>query len=134
MGDTFSYFVVLIPLTIIIALAIFFYRLFSKNMAKDEKELKKMKALEELKKLAEFKESRIISVHPEGQSNTSPSNRFVNLRFEIKDNSGNLKILSARWFVDTFYLSQLQPDSRIQVKVYDEYVFPLVDGSRIYPD
>lgn len=134
MGDTFSYFVVIIPLTIIIAMAIFFYRLFSINMTKDEKELKKMRALEELKKLAEYKEARIISVHPEGQSKTSPSNRFVNLRFEIKDNSGEFKIFSARWYVDTFYLSQLQPDNRIQVKVYDEYVFPLEEGSRIYPD
>lgn len=132
MNEASVYFVILVPLAVIVIIAFFFYRLFSKNMKKDEEEREKIRKLEELKKLAEFKDARIISVHPEGQSNTSPSNRFVNLRFEIKDSSGKFKMFSARWFVDTFYLSQLQPDSRIQVKVYDEYVFPLVDGSRLY--
>ncbi len=132
MNGASVYFAILVPLAVIVIIALFFYRLFSKNMKKDEVEREKIKKLEDLKKLAEFKDARIISVHPEGQSNTSPSNRFVNLRFEIKDNSGEFKMFSARWFVDTFYLSQLQPDSNIQVKVYDEYVFPLVDGSRLY--
>jgi hypothetical protein len=128
------YFAVLVPLAVIILLALFFYRLFSRNMKKDEEERSKMRLLEDLKKIAEFREARIISVIPEGQSNTSPSNRFVNLRFEIKDGSGEFKMLSARWYVDTFYLSQLQPDNMIQVKVYDDKVFPLQENSRLYPE
>ena len=132
MNGASLYFAVLVPLAVILIIALFFYRLFSKNMKKDDIEREKIRTLEELKKLAEFKDARIISVHPEGQSQTSPSNRFVSLRFEIKDTSGELKMFSARWFVDTLYLSQLQPDSRIQVKVYDEFVFPMVDGSRLY--
>lgn len=127
------YLAVFIPLVVIILLAVFFYRLFAKNMNRDDAERQKLKELEELKKQAEFREARIISVRPEGQSNTSPANRFVNLRFEIKDNSGEFKMLSARWYVDTYYLSQLQPDSNIQVKVYDEYVFPVIDGARLFP-
>lgn len=133
MDNTTLFFAVLVPLAVIIALAFFFYRAFTKNMAKDEKEILKMRELEELKKKAEYREARIISVRPEGQSDTMPSNRFVNLRFEIKDNSGKYLMLSARWYVDTYYLSQLQPDSKIQVKVYEDKVFPLIDGSRLYP-
>ncbi len=128
------YFAVLVPLAVIILLALYFYRLFSKNMQKDEAERAKMRILEELKDKAEFREARIISVRPEGQSNTSPSNRYVNLRFEIKDNRGEFKMLSARWFVDTFYISDLQPDRMIQVKVYDDMVFPLAENSRLIAD
>lgn len=124
---------VFIPLVVIILLAVFFYRLFAKNMNRDDAERQKLKDLEELKKKAEFREARIISIRPEGQSNTSPANRFVNLRFEVKDNGGEFRMLSARWYVDTYYLSQLQPDSNIQVKVYDEYVFPVIDEARLYP-
>lgn len=127
------YLAVFIPLVVIILLAVFFYRLFAKNMNRDDAERQKLKDLEELKKKAEFHEARIISARPEGQSNTSPANRFVNLRFEVKDNGGEFRMLSARWYVDTYYLSQLQPDSNIQVKVYDEYVFPVIDGARLYP-
>lgn len=127
------YLAVFIPLVVIIFLAVFFYRLFAKNMNRDDAERRKLKDLEELKKKAEFREARIISARPEGQSNTSPANRFVNLRFEVKDNGGEFRMLSARWYVDTYYLSQLQPDSNIQVKVYDEYVFPVIDGARLYP-
>lgn len=125
------YLAVFIPLVIIILLAVFFYRLFAKNMNRDDAERRKLKDLEELKKKAVFREARIISVRPEGQSNTSPANRFVNLRFEIKDTSGEYKMFSARWYVDTYYLSQLQPDMNIQVKVYNEYVFPLTENSRL---
>ncbi len=128
------YFAVLVPLAIIILLALFFYRLFSKNMKKDEAERLKMRKLDELKDKAEFREARIISVRPEAQSNTSPSNRYVNLRFEIKDNSGEFKMLSARWYVDTFYISDLQPDSMIQVKVYEDKVFPLTENSSLVTD
>ncbi|MBE2219646.1 MAG: hypothetical protein IAE90_15650 [Ignavibacteria bacterium] len=128
------YFAVLVPLAIIILLALFFYRVFSKNMQKDEAERAKLRILDELKDKAEFREARIISVRPEGQSNTSPSNRYVNLRFEIKDDSGEFKMLSARWFVDTYYVSDLQPDNMIQVKVYEDKVFPLTENSRLYPD
>ncbi|HWA06198.1 MAG TPA: hypothetical protein VG961_06590 [Ignavibacteria bacterium] len=127
------YLAVFIPLVVIILLAVFFYRLFAKNMNRDETEINRLRDLDELKKKAEFREARIISVRPEGQSNTSPANRFVNLRFEIKDNSGEFKMLSARWYVDTYYLSQLQPDMKVQVRVYDEYVFPVIDGARLYP-
>lgn len=134
MDGSTLYFAVLVPLAAIILLALFFYRIFSKNMKKDEIERVKMQRLEDLKKQAEYKDARIISVRPEGQSGTSPANRFVNLRFEIKDNSGEFKMLTARWYVDTYYLSQLQPDMNIQVKVYDEYVFPLIEGARLSPD
>ncbi len=127
------YLAVFIPLVVIILLAVFFYRLFTKNMNRDDAERQKLKELEELKKQAEFREARIISARPEGQSNTSPANRFVNLRFEIKDTGGEFRMLSARWYVDTYYLSQLQPDSNIQVKVYDEYVFPVTDEAKLYP-
>ena len=126
------YLAVFIPLVVIILLAVFFYRLFSKNMNREVAERKRLIDLDELKKKAEFREARIISVRQEGQSNTSPANRFVNLRFEIKDNGGEFKMFSARWYVDTYYLSQLQPDMNIQVKVYDEYVFPVNDESRLY--
>jgi len=128
------YFAVLVPLAVIILLALYFYRLFSKNMKKDEAERVKMRMLEELKDKAEFREARIISVRPEGQSNTSPSNRYVNLRFEIKDNRGEFKMHSARWYVDTFYISDLQPDRMIQVKVYEDKVFPLAENSRLVAD
>ncbi len=134
MNGSTVYFAVLVPLAAIILLALFFYRIFSKNMKKDEIERAKLQRLEDLKKQAEFKDARIISVRPEGQSGTSPANRFVNLRFEIKDNNGEFKMFTARWFVDTYYLSQLQPDMNIQVKVYDEYVFPLTENSRLIPD
>lgn len=127
------YLAVFVPLVVIVLLAVFFYRLFAKNMSRDDAERQKIRELEVLKDKAEFREARIISVRPEGQSNTSPANRFVNLRFEIKDTGGEYKMLSARWYVDTYYLSQLQPDSNIQVKVLDEYVFPVIDGARLYP-
>lgn len=127
------YLAVFIPLVVIILLAVFFYRLFAKNMNRDDAYRNKLRELDELKHKAEFREARIISVRPEGQSGTSPANRFVNLRFEIKDNGGEFKMFSARWYVDTYYLSQLQPDSSIQVKIYDEFVFPLTDGARLEP-
>ena len=128
------YFAVLVPLAIIILLALYFYRLFSTNMQTDEAERAKLRLLEELKDKAEFREARIISVRPEGQSNTSPSNRYLNLRFEIKDYSGEYKMLSARWFVDTFYISDLQPDSMIQVKVYEDKLVPVTENDRLVTD
>ncbi len=131
MGDTFSYFVVLIPLAVIIALALFFYRLFTKNMSKDAAEIEKKKELDRIKQNAELKEARIISANPESQSNTNTSHRYINLRFEIKTDNDDYKIYPARWYVDTFNISQLQPDSRIQVKVYNDYVFPIIDGARL---
>ncbi len=134
MNGSTVYLAVLIPLAVIILLALFFYRVFAKNMRKDEAEREKMRQLEDLKKKAEFKDARIISVRPEGQSGTSPANRFVNLRFEIKDSNGEFKMFTARWFVDTYYISQLQPDMNIQVKVYNEYVFPLTENSRLITD
>lgn len=134
MDSATVYFAVLVPLAVIILLALFFYRLFTKKMNRDEQERIKMRMFEELRKKAEFREARIISVRPEGQSETNPSNRFVNLRFEIKDNSGKFIMMAARWYVDTYYLSQLQPDNMIQVKVYNEYVFPVTDEARLYPD
>ncbi len=127
------YLAVIIPLVVIILLAVFFYRLFAKNMNRDEAYRNRLKELDELKHKGDFREARIISARSEGQSNTSPANRFVNLRFEIKETNGEFKMLSARWYVDTYYLSQLQPDSNIQVKVYDKYVFPLIDGARLEP-
>lgn len=134
MDGAVLYFAVLVPLAIIILLALFFYRLFNKNMKRDEQERIKVRMFDELKQKAEFREARIISVRPEGQSMTSPSNRFVNLRFEIKEKTGKFIMMSARWYVDTYYLSNLQPDSNIQVKVLDEYVFPVTDEARLYPD
>lgn len=134
MNGSTVYLAVLIPLAVIILLALFFYRVFARNMNKDEAEREKMRQIEDLKKKAEFKDARIISVRPEGQSGTSPANRFVNLRFEIKDSNGEFKMFAARWFVDTYYISQLQPDMNIQVKVYNEYVFPLTENSRLITD
>lgn len=128
------YFAVLVPLAIIILLALFFYRLFNKNMKRDEEEREKLRELEEIKKKAGYREARIVSVRAEPQSNTSPSYRFANIRFEIKDNSGEYKLLTARWNADTYYLSSLRPDTNIQVKVYDGYVFPVSDDARLYPD
>ncbi|MBE2228125.1 MAG: hypothetical protein IAE93_12300 [Ignavibacteria bacterium] len=128
------YFVVLVPLAIIIMLALIFYRLFNKNMKRDEEEMKKLKELDDIERKAEFRAARIVSVRAEPQSHTSPSFRFANIRFEIKDDSGEFKLLTARWNVDTYYLSSLQPDANIQVKVYDELVFPVSDDARLYPD
>ncbi|HRE11454.1 MAG TPA: hypothetical protein PK605_02990 [Ignavibacteria bacterium] len=128
------YFVVLVPLAIIIMLALIFYRLFNKNMKRDEEEMKKLKELDDIKRKAEFRSARIVNVRAEPQSHTSPSFRFANIRFEIKDDSGEFKLLTARWNVDTYYLSSLQPDTNIQVKVYDELVFPVSDDARLYPD
>ncbi|GEM_PF-1560355 len=128
------YFAVLVPLAIMIMLALFFYRLFNKNMKRDEEEMKKLKELDDIKRKAEFRAARIVSVRAEPQSHTSPSFRFANIRFEIKDDSGEFKLLTARWNVDTYYLSSLQPDTNIQVKVYDELVFPVSDDARLYPD
>lgn len=133
MNDMTLYFAVIVPLAIIILLALFLYRLFSKNMAKDELEREKLRELEELINLAEFKDAVVISVDPEPQSKTSPSYRFFNIRFEIADSSGELKIFSARWNVDTYYLPQIQPGSKIRVKVYTDKVFPLTENSRLYP-
>ncbi|MCC6866827.1 MAG: hypothetical protein IT280_11790 [Ignavibacteria bacterium] len=134
MDGSAVYFAILVPLAVIILLALFFYRLFSKNMKRDEQEQIKLKMLNELQQKAEFREARIMSVMPESQSGTSPSNRFVNLRFEVKDNSGKFVMMSARWYVDTYYIPQLQPDNNIQVKVYNEYVFPVTDNARLYPE
>jgi hypothetical protein len=48
-----------------------------------------------------------------------------------KDN-GEIKLYSTRWRVDTIVLSSLQPDSVVQVKVYNELVFPTIDGAILF--
>lgn len=82
------FFAVLVPLAFILIVSLFFYRLFSKNMKRDDLEREKLMKLDEFKNIAEFRDARIISISPDGQSDTSPANKYVNLRFEIKDNSG----------------------------------------------
>ncbi|HAX48230.1 MAG TPA: hypothetical protein DCX92_04525, partial [Bacteroidetes bacterium] len=62
------YFVVLVPLAIIIMLALIFYRLFNKNMKRDEEEMKKLKELDDIKRKAEFRSARIVNVRAEPQS------------------------------------------------------------------
>ncbi len=85
-----------------------------------------------MKRNAEWKEARIISVHAELPSRYSPATRILNIRLEIKGEDDNSKIYSTRWRVDIIMLSSLQPDSIIQVKVYNELVFPTIDGAKIY--
>lgn len=134
MSDSAVYLAIIIPLLAIILISLLFYRIFTKNISKDYNEIQKNKNFDELYKKAVFREARIISVIAEKQLHSIPSNRFLNMKFEIKDDSGDYKIYSSRWLADTYYVSQLQPDSTIQVKIYDEYVFPVTDGARIYPE
>ena len=123
--------VILVPLLLIVGLAIFFIRLFKKSSADDARMLKELASLEAMKRNAEWKEARIISVNAELPSRFSPGHRILNLRLEIKDGE-NYKMYTTRWRVDTIVISAIQPDMMIQVKVYNELVFPTIDGAKIY--
>jgi hypothetical protein len=132
MSSVFPLIVILVPLALIVGLAIFFIRLFKKTSAEDHKLIAEMTSLESMKRHAEWKQARIISVHAELPSRFDTAKRILNLKLEIKDKEDNLKLYSARWRVDTTMLSSLQPDSAIRVKVYNELVFPTIDGAIIY--
>jgi hypothetical protein len=99
-----------------------------------KKKEKNLKEFEEIKKKAEFREARIVSVRAGTTVKHKPFIQVCNIRFEIKDNSGEFKLLQQGGIADTYYLSSLQPDTNIQVKVYDEYVFPVSEDARLYPD
>jgi len=132
MSSIFPLIVILVPLALITGLTIYFIRLFKNTSAEDHRLVKEMASLEAMKRNAECKEARIVSVHAELPSRFDPVNRILNIKFEIKENDEKYKLYSAKWRVDTLVLSSLQPDSVIQVKVYNELVFPAIDGAKIY--
>lgn len=131
--EIFPYVVILIPLAIIIALSLFFYRLFTKSAQKDRDYLNKLKELEALKNRAEYKSARIVSVQPHLTSHYSPGLKTVNIRFEIEDTPGKFKMLSAVWQLDDYYSSGFQAGDNIQVKVYNEYVFSTHESAKLLP-
>lgn len=127
------YFAILVPLAIIIMLALIFYRLFSKNAAKDKKYLDELKRLEEFRSRAEFRAAKIISVQPYQASMYAPGMRTVNIRLELEDSPGKFSMHSVQWMVDDYFSSSYQPGDSIQVKVYEEYIFPSSDGAKLLP-
>ena len=127
------YFAILVPLAIIILLALFFYRLFSKSAAKDRKYSEEVKRLEDLKSKAEFRAAKIISVQPYQASMYAPGMRTVNIRLELEDSTGKFSMHSVQWMVDDYFSSSYMPGDSIQVKVYEEYIFPSGDGARLLP-
>jgi hypothetical protein len=131
--EIFPYIVVLLPLLLIVGVSLFFYRLFTKSAKKDRDYSNKLKELEKLKNTAEFRSARIISVQPQQTSHYSPGLKTVNIRFEVEESRGEFKMLSAIWQMDDYYSSSFQPDDKIQVKVYNEYVFPTHDGAKLLP-
>jgi hypothetical protein len=131
--EIFPYIVVLLPLLLIVGVSLFFYKLFTNSAKKDRDYSNKLKELEKLKNTAEFRSARIISVQPQQTSHYSPGLKTVNIRFEVEDTPGNYKMLSAIWQMDDYYSSNFQPDDKIQVKVYNEYVFPTHDGAKLLP-
>ena len=131
--EIFQYLVILVPLLIIVTLAIFFYRLFTKSAQKDREYLNKIKELEAVRNIAEFKSARIISSQPQMTSHYSPGLKTVNLRFEIEDTPGNYKMLSAVWQMDDYLVSNFQSGAEVQVKVYNEYVFSSDDRVKLLP-
>ncbi|MBZ0202633.1 MAG: hypothetical protein IT281_08670 [Ignavibacteria bacterium] len=133
MDSSIQYLAVLVPLAVIILLAIFFYRLFSKSAAKDKKYLEDVKNLDELKKRAEFRAAKIISVQPFQASMYAPGMRTVSVRLEIEDSPGKFSMHSVQWMVDDYFSSSFQPGDNIQVKIYEEYIFPSGDGAKLLP-
>ena len=131
MSSIFPLIVILVPLLLIILLAIFFVRLFKKTSAEDHRLVAEMASLEAMKRNAEWKEARIISVNAELPSRFSPAHRILNIKLEIKEGDSN-KIYSTRWKIDTIVLSSFQPGTVMQVKVFNELVFPAVDGAMIF--
>lgn len=131
--EIFPYVVILAPLFLIVAVSFFFYRLFTSSAQKDRDYLNKIKELDALKNIAEFRAARIISVQPQQTSHYSPGLKTVNMRFEVEESPGMFKMLSAIWQMDDYYSSSFQPDDKIQVKVYNEYVFPTHDGVKLMP-
>ena len=131
MSGIFSLIVILVPILMMGGLAIFFIRLFKKTSAEDQKAFNEMASLEVQKKNAVWHEARIISVRAELPSRFNTTKRIIDLKLEIKNTGGELKIYSARWQVDTTVLSSLQPDSVLQVKVNNNFVFPTLDGAKI---
>lgn len=128
------YFVVLVPLAVIILLALFLYRVFTKSAAKDMKYLEEVKRLDELKKKAEFRSAKLISVQPYQASMYAPGLRTVNIRLELEGPPGKFRSHSCKWMVDDYFASSFLPGQDIQVKVVDEYVFPTSDGAKLLPD
>lgn len=128
------YFVVLVPLAVIVLLALFFYRVFTRSAARDRKYLEEIKRLEQLKKRAEFRAAKLVSVQPYQASMYAPGLRTVNIRLEIEDSPGKFRTHSCKWMVDDYFASSFQTGQDIQVKVIDEYVFPVSDGAKLLPD
>ncbi len=132
MSSVFPFIVILVPVLLVTGLAIFFIRMFKKTSAADHLQVKEMASLEAMKRNAEWKEARIISVRAELPSRFEISNRILNLKLEIPDKENKPVMYSARWRVDIITLSNFQPDCLIQVKVYNQLVFPTIDGAKMY--
>jgi hypothetical protein len=131
--EIFQYVVIMGPLLLMILMSLYFYRLFTKSQNKDREYANKMKELEACRNRAEFRSAKIISANPQQSSHYSPGLRTVNMRFEIEDTPGNYKTLSALWQVDDYFSSNFQVGDDIQVKVYDEYVFPANEQAKLLP-
>ena len=132
MSSIFPLIVILVPLAFIVGLTIYFIRLFKKTSAEDHRLIAEMASLESMKRNAQWKKARIVSARAELPSRFDPARRILNLKLEIESENEGIKLYSTRWRVDTTVLSSLQPDSAIQVKVYNELVFPTIDGAIIY--
>src|SRR4030095_5129567 len=132
MSSIFPLIIILVPLALIIGLTIYFIRLFKQTSAEDHRLIAQMASLETMKRNAEWKQARIVSVHAELPSRFDPGRRILNLKLEIKNDNGEIKLYSTRWRVETTVLSVFQPDANVQVKVYKELIFPTTDGAIIY--
>ena len=126
--------IISIPLLLGTILLVNFRSSRNKGLGETPEMKKEIDELEKLSAQAEFKEAQIVSVRPEDQSRSNPSERIVKFRLAIKTGEKEYLTLQARWKIDNIYLANFQQGKMIRVKVYDKYVFPTYQGAKLIPD
>jgi hypothetical protein len=74
-------------------------------------------------------QAKIVSVHPREASGTDPREKIVRLRLAVKDDDGNYVVHTVKWKIVNFVLADFRQGKMINVKVYDDYVFPEIEGA-----
>lgn len=79
--------------------------------------------------MLQARDAKILSVHPREITLTNPSERIVRFRLAVKEEDDSYTTHSVKWIVPNFTLTEYSQGKIIGVRVYENYVFPSIEGA-----
>jgi len=77
------------------------------------------------------REAKILSVRPRENHNTTSGGRVVKFRLAVKNAENKFDTRIVKWKIENFILSDFRQGKTINVKVYNDMVFPSMEGSML---